>query len=335
MIISRTPFRVSFFGGGTDYPVWFEREKGAVLVTTIDKYCYVTCRPLPPFFENRHRIVYSRIENASETGDLVHSTVRESLRFMRIEDGVEIHHDGDLPARAGLGSSSAFTVGLLNSLYAMQGRLVPKLQLAREAIYVERELAGEAVGSQDQISTALGGFNRIEFSSGAEVSIDPLPLSGARERELEDSLLLYFTGFTRIASEIAAEQVRNTHWRGRELREMYGMVDQALSILSSDSDLDAFGKLLHESWMLKQTLSPGVTNAHIDALYERACASGALGGKLLGAGGGGFLLLFARPDTHARVHAGLGGLLRVPFRFERHGTQIIFCDESSRLTDAR
>jgi len=335
VIISRTPFRISFFGGGTDYPAWFEHEKGAVLVTTIDKYCYVTCRPLPPFFEHRHRIVYSRIENASEIGELAHPTVREGLRFMRIEDGVEIHHDGDLPARAGLGSSSAFTVGLLNSLYAMQGRFVPKLQLAREATYVERELAGEAVGSQDPISTALGGFNRIEFSSDAEISIDPLPLLGARQRELEDSLLLYFTGFTRIASEIAAEQIRNTDGRRRELREMYGMVDQAISILASDSDLDAFGKLLHESWMRKRTLSSCVTTPRIDALYQRACASGAIGGKLLGAGGGGFLLLFARPDTHARIDAALGGLLRVPFRSEKHGTQIIFYDESSRLSDAR
>jgi D-glycero-alpha-D-manno-heptose-7-phosphate kinase len=330
MIISRTPFRVSFFGGGTDYPAWFEREKGAVLVTTIDKYCYLTCRWLPPFFPHRHRIVYSKIENAPDVAQIAHPAVRESLRHVGIDAGVEIHHDGDLPARSGLGSSSAFTVGLLNALYALKGRMVSRMQLAVDAIRVERDLAGEAVGSQDQVSTAHGGLNRIEFGSGGDVLVTPVTLPCERKRELESHLMLFFTGFTRDASSIAAKQIENTASKTTELRAMYGMVDEAVGILASDTDLSEFGRLLHETWTLKRRLSDAITNERIDRMYELARAAGALGGKLLGAGGGGFLLLFVPPERRAAVGAALASELHVPFRFEHQGTQIIFYDEPGR-----
>ncbi len=330
MIISRTPFRVSFFGGGTDYPAWYTHEKGAVLVTTIDKYCYLTCRWLPPFFPHRHRIVYSKIENAPDVARIAHPAVRESLRHVGIDAGVEIHHDGDLPARSGLGSSSAFTVGLLNALYALKGRMVSRMQLATDAIHVERELAGEAVGSQDQVSTAYGGLNRIEFGSGGDMLVTPVTLPSERKRELESHLMLFFTGFTRHASRIAAKQIENTSRKTAELRAMYGMVDEAVGILASDADLGEFGRLLHETWTLKRQLSNAITNERIDRMYEAARAAGATGGKLLGAGGGGFLLLFVPPERRAAVTSALSSALHVPFRFEHQGTQIIFYDEPGR-----
>lgn len=330
MIISRTPFRVSFFGGGTDYPAWYESEPGAVLVTTIDKYCYISCRRLPPFFPHRHRIVYSKIENTRTVEEIVHPAVRESLRFLKIEEGVEIHHDGDLPARAGLGSSSAFTVGLLSALYALKGQIVGKMHLAREAIHVERDLAREAVGAQDQVATAHGGLNHIEFV-GNDITVHPVTLSQARLEQLESHLMLFFTGLTRNASEVAAQQIHNTQRNAVRLRAMCGMVDEALQILASPGDLSGFGALLDESWRLKRELADEVTNSRIDRMYDSALAAGALGGKLLGAGGGGFLLLFVEPERQPGVEAALEGLLRVPFRFERQGTQIIFYDEAARL----
>jgi D-glycero-alpha-D-manno-heptose-7-phosphate kinase len=330
VIISRTPFRVSFFGGGTDYPSWYESEPGGVLVTTIDKYCYISCRRLPPFFPHRHRIVYSKIENTRTVDEIVHPAVRESLRFLKIEEGVEVHHDGDLPARAGLGSSSAFTVGLLSALYALKGQIVGKMQLAREAIHVERDLAREAVGAQDQVATAHGGLNHIEFN-GSDITVHPVTLSLQRLQLLESHLMLFFTGLTRNASEVAAQQIHNTSRNTVRLRAMCGMVDEALQILASPGDLCGFGALLDESWRLKRELADEVSNSRIDRMYDTALAAGALGGKLLGAGGGGFLLLFVEPERQPSVEAALDGLLRVPFHFERQGTQIIFYDEASRL----
>lgn len=323
LIISRTPFRISFFGGGTDYPAWYNEEKGAVLVSTIDKYCYISCRWLPPFFPHRHRIVYSQMETVSEIEEIDHPAVREVLQFLQVKDGVEIHHDGDLPARTGLGSSSSFTVGLLHSLYALKGAMVSKMRLAKEAIYVEQHCIGENVGSQDQTSTALGGLNRIEFSAGDHISVQQIMIPAARRKLLNDHLMLFFTGFSRTASEIAAEQIRNTPRRKRELREMYGMVDEALGILTSEGDIREFGRLLDETWRLKRSLSSQITTRHIDAIYDAARGAGAIGGKLLGAGGGGFLLIFAEPELQAAVRASLGDLLHVPFRFEDLGSQII------------
>ena len=324
MIISRTPFRISFFGGGTDYPSWYREEKGAVLATTIDKYCYITCRWLPPFFPHRHRIVYSRVENVKEIAEIEHPAVREVLDYMQPKDGVEIHHDGDLPARTGLGSSSAFTVGLLNALHALGGSMVSKMDLAKRAIHIEQDRIGENVGSQDQSIAAFGGLNRIEFAGDDTILAQQVTIPAGRRKELSDHLMLYFTGFTRTASEIAAAQLRTMKDKTQEMRAMYQMVDEALGILNGSGDIRNFGHLLHESWKLKRTLSDQITNSGIDSLYEVARKAGAIGGKLLGAGGGGFFLLFAEPEQQKRIRSELSSLVRVPFQFENMGSQIIF-----------
>ncbi|MCR4337773.1 MAG: kinase [Candidatus Omnitrophica bacterium] len=332
MIISRTPFRISFFGGGTDYPQWFDDHKGAVLATTIDKYCYISCRYLPPFFEHKSRIIYSQMEHVHKIDEIDHPAVREVLRFLKIDEGVEIHHDGDLPARTGLGSSSSFTVGLLNSLYAMKGIMPTKDQLAREAIYIEQEMCKESVGCQDQILAAYGGFNYIDFGCHNDFQVRPVTLTKECSRDLEDHCMLYFTGFSRMASQIAAHQIKNIPNREKELNTMHQMVGQALKILN-EGDLRDFGKLLHESWMLKRTLSDKVSNPEIDEMYEAARRSGALGGKLLGAGGGGFVLLFVPPEKQREVKETLKKFLLVPFRFEQLGTQIIFYQPDSGKVD--
>ena len=324
MIISQTPFRVSFFGGGTDYPVWYRENGGAVLGTTIDKYCYITCRCLPPFFEHKHRIVYSKMEQVLDTDEIQHSSVRETLKFMKITEGLEIHHDGDLPARTGLGSSSSFTVGLLHALYALKGIMASTKQLALDAIHIERDIIRENVGSQDQVLAAFGGFNRIDFSGENDIDIQRITVKPERLKLLQDHLMLFFTGFSRIASEIAAEQIQQTPNKKRELTEMYRMVDEGIGILNGDNDLSEFGKLLHESWQLKRSLTDKISTPEVDDIYTAARDAGVIGGKLLGAGGGGFVLLFARPEIQSRVKAKLSRLLYVPFQFENMGSQIIF-----------
>lgn len=324
MIISRTPFRISFFGGGTDYPVWFRDNGGAVLATTINKYCYITCRFLPPFFDHRSRIVWSKIELVRDTAEIEHPAVREALRFLGITDGVEIHHDGDVPARGGLGSSSAFTVGLLHALYGLKGVMPSKAQLAQDAIRLEQDQLGENVGSQDQVLAAFGGFNRVEFSGKSEFHVFPIILKPERLELLRDHLSLFFTGFSRNASEIAGEQIRVTHRKKGELKTMHQMVEAAINILTTQADIAEFGKLLHESWLLKRSLTDKISTPMVDEMYEAARKAGAIGGKLLGAGGGGFLLVFARPEDHPRLRRALGRLLCVPFKFESHGSQIIF-----------
>ena len=323
MIISRTPFRVSFFGGGTDYPGWFYENKGAVLATTIDKYCYITCRYLPPFFDHRSRIIYSKMEHVNKIDEIDHPAVREVLRFLKITRGIEIHHDGDLPARTGLGSSSSFTVGLLNSLYALKGIITTKDQLAREAIYIEQKMCKENVGCQDQMLAAHGGFNFIEFGGPNHLMVTRVTLPEKRLKFLQSHLMLFFTGFTRKASDIAKHQIKNIRNRKNELEEMYDMAIEARELLNV-GNLTRFGKLLHENWMIKRGLSAKITTAKIDSIYETACKAGAIGGKLLGAGGGGFLLLFVPPEKQAQVKTKLKKLLLVPFQFENQGTQIIF-----------
>jgi len=318
---------VSFFGGGTDYPAWYESEAGAVLVTTIDKYCYISCRRRLPLFPHRHRIVYSRIEDACSLDEIAHPAVRECLRFLEIGEGVEVHHDGDLPARAGLGSSSAFAVGLLGVLHALKGQAVDPMRLAREAIHVERDLARESVGAQDQMATAHGGLNHIEFS-GQGITVRPVALPPARRAQLEGHLMLFFTGLTRSASDVASRQVRNASRNASRLRAMAQMVKEALRILEGSGDLTALGALLDEGWRLKRELARGISNPAIDAMYDAARRAGARGGKLLGAGGGGFLLLFVEPERQPAVEAALAGSVRVPFRFEDSGTRIIFDDET-------
>ena len=324
MIISRTPFRISFFGGGTDYPVWYRDRGGAVLATTIDKYCYITCRYLPPFFEHTSRLVYSKVERVKSNDQIEHPAVRGVLQHLHITDGLEIHHDGDLPARTGLGSSSAFTVGFLHALHGLKGRMPTKMQLANEAIHIEQEVLKESVGSQDQIITAFGGFNRIDFPTDHRLQVSPVILSEERRAGLHDHLMLFFTGFSRTASEIAEEQIQATPSKTQELRLMQDMVDEAIRILQEGDDLEAFGRLLHEAWQVKRSLTSRISTPQIDALYDAARAAGAIGGKLLGAGGGGFLLLFVKPEEQARVKEALRGVLRVPFRFETSGSRIVF-----------
>ena len=334
MIISKTPFRISFFGGGTDYPAWYCQHGGAVLATTIDKYCYLTCRYLPPFFEHRFRIVYSKIENCQTLDEIRHPAVREGLRYVNLDHGVEIHHDGDLPARSGMGSSSAFTVGLLHALYALKGQMLGKDQLAKESIYIEQERLNEAVGCQDQVLTAYGGLNHISFFQNGKFSFVPITVRPERIQDLNSHLMLFYTGIKRTASDIALTY--DIERKQRQLHIMKDLVDEGLLILNSESDITAFGELLHEAWKVKRTLSPKVSNSHIDEIYNRALVAGAIGGKLTGAGGGGFMLLFVPPDRQEKVKEAFNKLIHVPFRFESAGSQIIFFNpEESYVAEAQ
>lgn len=323
MIITRTPFRVSFFGGGTDYPLWYKEHGGAVLSTTIDKYCYISCRYLPQFFSHRHRIVYSKIENVGEVSEIEHPAVRAVLEWLRWERGLEVHHDGDLPARSGLGSSSSFTVGLIHALNALQGRYISKDELAVQAIHVEQEVIRENVGSQDQVSAAFGGFNRIQFRQDGRFDVDPIVLRRDRLDALQGSLMLCFTGLSRFASEVAKSKLQNFKNRQTELRRLHEMVDAAIEILRGEAPITEFGRLLDEGWRYKRSLSDKVSTTEIDELYAKARSSGAVGGKLLGAGGGGFLLLFAPPEAQPAVRAKLDRLVHVPFEFETSGSRVV------------
>lgn len=323
MVISRTPFRISFFGGGTDYPAWYKENGGVVLSTTIDKYCYISCRKLPPFFEYRHRLVYSKTEQINEIDEIIHPAVREVFKFLNVSEGLEIHHDGDLPARSGLGSSSSFTVGLLHTLYALKGQRITKERLAREAIYIEQNMIKENIGSQDQISAAFGGLNKINFYPDGSFNIEPIVLNKTRLADFQSHIMIFFTGFSRIASEIAAEQIKNIPHNRESLFKVFKMVDEGQDILTSDRDFGEFGKLLDESWKIKRSLSSKISNTHIDEIYETARGAGALGGKILGAGGGGFMLIFSRPQDQQKIKEKLKKLLLVPTQFENSGSQIM------------
>jgi D-glycero-alpha-D-manno-heptose-7-phosphate kinase len=325
MIITRTPFRISFFGGGTDYPAYYLENGGAVLATTINRYCYISVRFLPPFFDYKHRIVYSKTELVNDIEEIVHPSVRECLRYMQIGEGLEIHHDGDLPARTGLGSSSSFTVGFLNALHAFKGRLISKMDLSEIAIHVEQKMIKENVGSQDQTLAAFGGINIVRFCDdwNHHICVDPLCLNQTRIEQLQNSLMLFFTGFVRFASNIAGEQIRQTPKKKKELFEMKSMVNEAAKILSEASEIDDFGRLLHEAWMLKRSLTNKISSEKIDDIYQTARSAGALGGKILGAGGGGFILFFVRPEDQSKVKEALG-LLHVPFQFDYSGSEVIY-----------
>jgi D-glycero-alpha-D-manno-heptose-7-phosphate kinase len=333
MIISRTPFRISFFGGGTDYPAWYRQHGGAVLAATIDKYCYLTCRHLPPFFEHRFRVVYSKIETVQTVDEITHSAAREILNFLAVDRGVEIHHDGDLPARSGMGSSSSFTVGLLHALHALAGRMVGKHQLATEGIHVEQDLLKETVGSQDQVMAAYGGLNHVRFLPSGEITVHPVIMPPERMITLSDHVMLFYTGIKRTASDVASTYVNEIESRRRHLRVLTNLVDEGLSILSGNGDIATFGELLHEAWQAKRSLSEVVSNSQVDAMYDDARAAGALGGKLLGAGGGGFLMLFVPPDRQENVRQKLQGLIHVPCNFEFSGSQIIFFDPEKDYAD--
>lgn len=334
MIISRTPYRISFFGGGTDYPSWYLEHGGSVLSTSIDKYCHIFLRRLPPFFEHKHRIVYSQIESVKTIEEIRHPVVRTLMQYLKISDGLEVHHDGDLPARSGIGSSSSFTVGLLNTLIAYQGERISKEDLARKAIYLEQKLLQEAVGSQDQIAAAYGGLNRIVFHTDGSFQVNPVVLSQDRKELLERHLMLFFTGQSRTASDIAKKQIENINNVKSELTTMQSMVDTGCNILQKGSiPIGEFGKLLDESWKLKRTLTDKITTSEIDQIYKTALKAGALGGKLIGAGGGGFILFFVEPGLQPKVREKLKNLVEVNFRFESSGSSIVLYDPDLKASD--
>jgi D-glycero-alpha-D-manno-heptose-7-phosphate kinase len=323
MIISRTPFRISLLGGGTDYPSWYEKHGGAVLGTTIDKYCYIFVRKLPPFFSHKHRVVYSQIELVRDYREVMHPAVRAVLLEYANEsqDGIEIQHMGDLPARSGLGSSSSFTVGLLNALNALRGKMTTPHELASEAIRIEQQVIKESVGSQDQIWAAMGGLGSITFHTTGKFELTPLIVSNERVKALNDCMMLFYSGQSRFASTVAAAKIENLPKREKQLHQMREFVDEGAKILQqANRPLDDLGRLLHESWKLKKELAPGVTTSKVDEIYE---AGMAVGGKLLGAGGGGFVLLFARPECHGEIRKRLKGLIEVSAKINSAGSAIV------------
>ena len=323
MIISRTPFRISFFGGGTDYREFYEEYGGSVLSTTFDKYCYVTARHLPRFFDYKYQINYSRIERVVDLDNILHPAVRETLKYLDMRE-MFVGYDADLTARSGLGSSSSFVVGMLNAFYAIKGKYIDKKRLAKEAIHIERVLCNESGGIQDQIAASYGGFNRIDFRED-DFSVQSVVMDFERKKNLDDNLMLFFTGFSRISSEIAIEQKKATHNKIKELKEMLSLVDEAERVLiNKKSDLSEFGKLLDYSWKLKRGITSKITTNEIDNIYSSAIKAGALGGKLLGAGGGGFILFYVEKDKQKKVKEALSGLLNVPFNFENEGTKIMY-----------
>jgi D-glycero-alpha-D-manno-heptose-7-phosphate kinase len=324
MIISRTPFRVSLFGGGTDYPVWFRKHGGAVLGLAINKFCYISVRRLPPFFEHRSRIVYSQIELVNSAAEIRHPAVRAILSDLAVNDGLEIHHDADLPARSGLGSSSSFTVGLLHALYALDNKMISKRDLALEAIRIEQDVLKEPVGSQDQIWAAYGGFNRIDFLPDSTFTVSPIIVSSERRREFNQSLMLFFTGFSRFASDFAVDHMNNVGKNKNQLTALRGIVDTAVEILIDEKiPLRELGALLHESWQLKRELAASVSNRQIDEIYESARDAGALGGKLLGAGGGGFMVFYVETAMQKQVRERLRNLIHVSIDIDGDGSKIV------------
>ena len=322
MIITKTPFRMSFFGGGTDMPQFFREYGGAVLSTTFDKYCYVNVRHLPPFFDYRTELSYAKTERVVDPAEIEHPAIREAMKLLDMYD-IRLTYEADLPARTGLGTSSSFAVGMLNAFYALKGKYADKKKLASEAIYLERTLCNEVGGWQDQIAAAYGGLNRINFH---EDSYDVLPVivSPERKQQLNRNLMLYFTGFTRFSSAIQQSTSKTMKDKTTQLLEMLALVDQAERVLTDKTaDLDDFGRLLHESWMLKKQTGTKISTDGIDFFYEKGMQAGALGGKLLGAGGGGFLLFYVREEDQSAVQRAMGDLMRVPFAFEDGGTRVI------------
>jgi D-glycero-alpha-D-manno-heptose-7-phosphate kinase len=324
MIISKTPFRVSLFGGGTDYPAWFQAHGGAVIGFAIDKYCYVSIRRLPPFFEHRSRIVYSKIEAVSSVAEIEHPAVRGILQDLELHDGVEIHHDGDMPAWSGIGSSSSFTVGMLNAATRLSGRALDRETLAKEAIRVEQQVLGEPVGCQDQIWAAFGGMNRIEFQTDGSFKVSGLEIPKPRRDKLMENFMLFFTGRTRRSDTIAKDIVARIGNHQSDLGAIRAMVDDAEEIITRpDRNLDDLGHLLRSSWTLKRGLSPLVSTPELDTLHDRGIEAGALGGKLLGAGGGGFFLFYVPANARQDVRSALSELTEVSFDIDQEGSKIV------------
>ena len=331
MIISRTPYRVSFFGGGTDYPSWYLKNGGEVLSATIDKYCYLSCRYLPPFFEHKIRIVWSKNELCQYVSEIIHPSVRSTLEYLALKtEGLEIFHQGDLPARSGVGTSSSFTVGLLHAIYGLQGKIIDKQQLAEKSIHIEQNLIKETVGSQDQVSVSYGGFNHISFLKNGSFIVSPMIIDQNREKELNQHLMLFFTGVARTAEEVANSYVGDIDENGKQLQSMQKMVGEAIAILTGGGSLEDFGELLHKAWLHKRSLSKLVSNQYLDELYSVARKAGAIGGKLCGAGGGGFMLLLVPPEKQSDLKKKFEKLIHVPFNFENEGSRIIFMDQQQR-----
>lgn len=325
MAISRTPYRVSFFGGGTDYPAWYRKHGGAVLSIAINKYCYISGRHLPPFFGIRHRIVWSHIETVGAIAEILHPAVREGLLALGFDDeeGVELHHQGDLPARSGIGSSSAFAVGLINVLNAMRGKSLSPKELALTAIDLEQNRLKESVGCQDQVASAFGGLNLVDFGRDGDISVTPVALTDTRRGEFEEWLMLFYTGSSRLSSDFAKNLIANLDANAQHLRLMQQMVPKAAGMLR-EGKLADFGQLLHESWRLKRGLASGTSSPAIDRAYDDAMRAGALGGKLLGAGGTGFMVFVVPPEHHRKVREALSHLINVPFAIDHSGSTIIY-----------
>lgn len=320
MIITKTPFRMSFFGGGTDMESYFKENGGAVLSTTFDKYCYVTVRHLPRFFEYKTHLTYSKMEYVNEYDEIQHPAIRNAMKMLDMHE-LRLTYESDLPARSGLGTSSSFAVGMLNAFYALKGKYADKKKLADESIYLERVLCNEAGGWQDQIAASFGGFNRINFNAdGYEVL--PVIISPERKKQLNNNLLMFFTGFTRFSSEV--QKTNKVEDKKAQLKEMYGLVDEAERVLTDKTrNLDEFGELLDHTWKLKRQTGSSISTDSIDGLYRKGIEAGALGGKLLGAGGGGFLVFYVQPEKQDAVKWAMRDLLYIPFRFEDGGTRVI------------
>lgn len=335
MIITRTPLRISFFGGGTDFPNYYKKFGGEVLSTTIDKYLYITCRHMPPFWEFSNRFVYgSKTELVSKIDEIEHPSIRETLRYLKINYGIDLHYNTDIPARSGIGSSSAFTVGLLNALYGLNGRMVSKEELARQAIYIEQNLIQEAVGSQDQTAAAYGGFNHIIFRENGDIQVSPITLQPERIRLLNAHLILVFTGFQRFAKNIEKEKMKTLEGHYNNLSNMKDYVKQAIEILNSGTDIREFGMLLNDTWKEKKALSEKVSDSRIDQMYQRGMEHGAIGGKLLGAGGGGFMLFFVEPCKQNEFLKAFTEYVSVPFQFEDTGSSVIYYRADAELSES-
>lgn len=321
MVITQAPFRMSFFGGGTDFPAFYEEHGGKVISSSIDKYCYVHIRHLPPFFEYTNEITYSKRERVCSVGEIEHPAIREAMKFLDMRE-LTLTYDADLPARSGLGTSSSFAAAMLMGFYALKGKYIDKKRLAEEAIHLERVLCRESGGVQDQIAASYGGLNKITFSKDG-FEVNPIVISTQRKERLNDNLMLFFTGFSRYSFTVQQEHEKALKTKEQELLEMLSLVDQAEKILTG-GDLDDFGRMLDHTWQLKRGVNRAVTTNEIDQAYDTAMKAGALGGKLLGAGGGGFLLLYVQPEKQESVRKALSTLKEIPFRFETGGTRILY-----------
>tara|TARA_B100001123_G_C15262385_1_gene1007068 strand:- start:200 stop:1195 length:996 start_codon:yes stop_codon:yes gene_type:complete len=330
MIISKTPYRISFFGGGTDYPEWYLNNGGQVLATSIDKYSYITCRHLPPFFDHRLRLAYSKLEHCMHAKDIKHPSAKAVLMYLGVKKDIEIHHDGDLPARSGIGSSSTFTVGLFNALSKYLSTPITKYNLAKNSINIEQKIIGEHVGSQDQITASYGGFNHIKFKNNGNFIINPInSISKIKIKKLEKKLMLFHTGIFRTAENITKKYVNKLYNKANHLNKIHSLVDNAIEILKSDN-IEDFGHLLNETWKIKREISNNISNNFIDDIYNYTISNGAIGGKLLGAGGGGFILFYVPENKQKTILKKLSKLVHVPFKFEFLGSQIIYRQKTNK-----